>query len=114
MVSSVGTIQQQDLLKVVDLVQSQLSQGGVEYDGEGALIQHIERQIESTGNETANIANEDREKIDMIDSLFQSIIRNSILRFLALFWSELFGAKGFDMPHPLYSTRLALIPFSTR
>ncbi len=70
------TIQQQDLLKAVDLVQNQLSQGGGDYNGEGALIQHIEQQIKSTGNETTNIANEDREKIDMIDSLFQSILTN--------------------------------------
>ncbi|OUR99200.1 hypothetical protein A9Q81_11530 [Gammaproteobacteria bacterium 42_54_T18] len=69
-------IEPQELLKVVDLVQSQLSQGGEEYNGEGALIQHIEQQMESSGNEAAHIGNEDREKIDMIDSLFQSILTN--------------------------------------
>lgn len=69
-------IDQQELLKVVDLVQSQLSEGGEAYNGEGALIHHIEQQMESTGNEAGNIANEDREKIDIIDSLFQSILTN--------------------------------------
>ena len=69
-------IGQQELLKVVDMVQSHLSQEGAEYSGEGALIQHIEQQMQSSGSEPTHIANEDREKIDMIDSLFQSILTN--------------------------------------
>ncbi len=69
-------IHPEELLKVVDLVQSHLSQEGVKYSGEGALIHHIEQQMASSENDTAHIASEDREKIDLIDSLFQSILTN--------------------------------------
>lgn len=72
----VAQVQPEKLLEAVNSVQSQLSQGGVEYSGEGALIQHIEQQIETSDGEVANIAQDDREKIDMIDSLFQSILTN--------------------------------------
>jgi len=72
----VEVIQSEGLIKAVDMVQGQLSEGSLEYSGEGALIHHIERQIETNDGAGLNIAEEDREKIDMIDALFQSILTN--------------------------------------
>lgn len=64
------------LLRAITSVQNLISGGEIEYSGEGALIQHIEQQIQTTGEGEVSIATEEREKISMIDSLFQSILSN--------------------------------------
>ncbi|OUS25753.1 hypothetical protein A9Q99_20050 [Gammaproteobacteria bacterium 45_16_T64] len=73
-------IQSNELMQVVNEVQGMLQgNSGVEYAGDGALIQHIERQIEGQKGTGVGIAPVEREKIDMIDSLFQSIMTNRSL-----------------------------------
>jgi len=68
-------VQTDGVLRAITSVQNLISEGNIEYSGEGALIQHIEQQIQTSG-EGEVIATEEREKISMIDSLFQSILSN--------------------------------------